>query len=58
MVFAAPALLLAGFVPIAAMLYMQLEHDTRGFSEIPSPYEADAERKRKMLEERSKEDKF
>lgn len=43
MVFAAPIMLFAGFVPVAGLLWLQLEHDTRGFTEIPAETEAVAE---------------
>ena len=50
MVFAAPIMLLAGFVPIAGLLWLQLEHDTRGFTEIPSETEGAAEAVRRRNE--------
>lgn len=48
MVFMAPAMLFAALVPIGAILFVQAEHDTRGFSEVPSPDEALAEQIRKQ----------
>lgn len=48
MVLMAPAMLFAALVPIGAILFVQAEHDTRGFSEVPSPDEALAEQIRKQ----------
>ncbi len=52
-VFMVPVMLFAALVPIGGLLFVQAEHDTRGFTEVPSPDEAVAEQVRK-----SKFDKF
>jgi hypothetical protein len=46
--FMAPVMLCAALVPIGAILFVQAEHDTRGFTEVPSPDEALAEQIRKQ----------
>eukprot|EP00286_Rhodomonas_abbreviata_P026247 CAMPEP_0181299900 /NCGR_PEP_ID=MMETSP1101-20121128/6597_1 /TAXON_ID=46948 /ORGANISM="Rhodomonas abbreviata, Strain Caron Lab Isolate" /LENGTH=60 /DNA_ID=CAMNT_0023405089 /DNA_START=146 /DNA_END=328 /DNA_ORIENTATION=+ len=53
MPFVVPIMLLAGFVPIAGLVWLQMEHDTRGFTEIPSETEgvAEAKRRKRALEE-------
>jgi len=43
----APAMLFAALVPIGGLLFVQAEHDTRGFTEVPSPDEAVAEQVRR-----------
>lgn len=48
MVLMAPAMLFAALVPIGALVFVQAEHDTRGFSDLPSPDEALAEQIRKQ----------
>ena len=48
MVFMAPAMLFAALVPVGALLFVQAEHDTRGFTDVPSPDEAVAEQIRKQ----------
>jgi len=50
--FMAPAILFAALVPIGALVFVQAEHDTRGFSDLPSPDEALAEQVRKQNMER------
>jgi hypothetical protein len=50
MVFMAPVMLFAALVPIGGLLFVQAEHDTRGFTEVPSPDEAVAEVRRSKLE--------
>lgn len=47
MVFMAPVMLFAALVPIGGLLFVQAEHDTRGFTEVPSPDEAVAEQVRR-----------
>ena len=48
MLFMAPAMLFAALVPVGAVLYVQAEHDTRGFTDVPSPDEAVAEQIRRQ----------
>ena len=47
MVFMVPVMLFAALVPIGGLLFVQAEHDTRGFTEVPSPDEAVAEQVRR-----------
>ena len=48
MLFMAPAMLFAALVPVGALLFVQAEHDTRGFTDVPSPDEAVAEQIRRQ----------
>ena len=41
-------MLFAALVPVGALLFVQAEHDTRGFTDVPSPDEALAEQVRRQ----------